>query len=106
LGGFGGFNSIQSLASSAVGGVAAGIVAPQPAVQPQLPQSSTGQMKEPERVRMVFPETWLWTNKTIGYHIYQIFEQIVSCLSCELHTIPSFQLNSPPTKLLHYSVFL
>ena len=28
---------------------------------------TSSKLKEVGRVRQIFPETWLWTNKTIGY---------------------------------------
>ena len=35
-------------------------------------QTSTSPLKKVERVRSVFPETWLWTNSTVGFviHVY------------------------------------
>ena len=39
-------------------------------VQPvPVPQTPKQPLKEASRVRSVFPETWLWSNATIGYMI-------------------------------------
>ncbi|XP_021378251.1 CD109 antigen-like isoform X3 [Mizuhopecten yessoensis] len=75
LGGFGGLESIHALAgvSSAVSSIGmvpgAGSVAIPSNPQPQPPHvdnHASQDLKEPARVRLVFPETWLWTNQTIG----------------------------------------
>ena len=74
LGGGGGFNlappnagfAAHSLSGSAAGGFGGGSAG-----------SGTGGSVQPlqkvERVRNVFPETWLWTNKTTGYLLCCIF---------------------------------
>lgn len=63
-GGFSGFSAVNSVAGSALNG---GIVQP-----PSTNQVQTPDLKEPTKVRNVFPETWLWTNTTIGYFPIQL----------------------------------
>ena len=60
LGG-GGFGPVDALAGAVAGGL-------HPVAVPQTTQ--TQQLKDVSRVRSVFPETWLWTNATIGYIFY------------------------------------
>lgn len=58
MGGIGGFQAVNSVAHLA----GSGVVQPPSTNQVQPPN-----LKEPAKVRSVFPETWLWTNSTIGY---------------------------------------
>lgn len=50
------------------GGTATGALAPMMPVNSMVPNPApNSQLKEVGRVRSVFPETWLWSNATIGY---------------------------------------
>ena len=40
-------------------------------LQPNIPHTPqpSNELKTPTKVRNVFPETWLWTNESVGYII-------------------------------------
>ena len=49
------------------GGPMPGIMAPMPAMAPNAGAAASGPLAAVDRVRNVFPETWLWSNSTSGY---------------------------------------
>jgi len=49
------------------GGPMPGVMAPMPATAPNAGAAASGPLAAVDRVRNVFPETWLWTNSTSGY---------------------------------------
>ena len=62
---FFGHGPIAINAAHSVGGLS-GAVLPQP-IPTSVPQTTQQSLEEPERVRTVFPETWLWSNSVVGY---------------------------------------
>lgn len=52
-------------AAGAFGGAAGGFAMPNAAFAPDAASSSN--LATVEKIRNVFPETWFWTNSTVGY---------------------------------------
>ena len=96
LGGGGGFNlappnagfAAHSLSGSAAGGFGSGSSAGTGgSVQP---------LQKVERVRNIFPETWLWTNKTTGYLLCCTFALEVDAVVPMFSAFRPESLSLPP----------
>lgn len=64
--GFGGFGGGFDLAGGAMPMAFGGDMG---AIPPAAPAAATQSLASVDKIRNVFPETWLWTNSSVGYNI-------------------------------------